>query len=106
MASLEELVLRVGLDEEALTSFDEPKPHCAVDSAAIPRHPQVLVGDGKPVDPVVSQRVVLREHDLHGVPAKLELATEPEHDISEASCVRNGSTLAGHHHDKHRPSLS
>ena len=106
MATVKEPVMRVGLDEEALTSLDEPKPHRAVNRAAIPRHPQVLVRDGEPVNPVVSQRVVLRQDDLHRVPAQLKLTTEPEYDIAEASCVRDGRTLACHHHDKHIPNLS
>ena len=104
VASIKEPVIRVWLDEEALAPLDKPKPHRAVNRAAIPRHPQVVVRDGEPVDPVVSQTVVLRQHDLHRVPAKLELTTESPNTTSpRPRCVSNGRTLACHHHDKHSP---
>ena len=37
--SVEEAVVRVRLDEEALAAVDEAEPHRAMDRPAVPRHP-------------------------------------------------------------------
>ena len=39
--------------------------------------------------------------DLDRVPAQLELAAEPEHDVSQPTGLRDGSALARDHHHEH-----
>ncbi len=77
-----------------------------MDRAAVPRHPQVLVGDRQAKDPVITQAVVLRQHDLDRVPTQLELPTEPEHHVAHTPRLRHRRTLARDHHHEHAPLLS
>src|SRR6266581_2898540 len=73
-AALEEAVGRVRLDEIALPAVHETEPHRAVHRPAVP---------GK--------------DDLHGVPADLQLATQPEHDLAQATSLRDRSTFRSDH---------
>ena len=105
MAAVEEAIGRVRLDEEAFAALDEAEPHGAVNGAAVPRYPEVLVGHRQPDDPVIAKAVVLRQHDLDRVAAQLKLATKPEHHIAQAARLRNRGALARDHHHEHTPLL-
>ena len=66
-----------------LRPSDPAEPHRAMNRAAKPRHPQIVVGDRQPVDPVIAQTVVLGQHDLHRIAPQFKLPTEPEHNITK-----------------------
>ena len=106
MPTPEEALLRVRLDEEALAAVDPAEPHRAMNRAGEPRHPQIVVGDRQPVDPVIAQAVVLGQHDLDRVAPQLKLPAEPEHDITEPTGVRDRRALGSDHHDEHEPTTS
>ena len=64
MPTLKEALPRVRLDEEALAAVDPAEPHRAMNRAVEPWHPQIIVGDGQPVEPVIAQTVIFGQHDL------------------------------------------
>src|SRR5579883_2773494 len=89
------------VDEVAAPAVDESEPHGAMNGTAVPGHPQVLVGDGEPVDLVVAHAVVLRQNDVDGIVPPLELAAEAKDHFAEAAGLGDRGTLGGHHHDIH-----
>jgi hypothetical protein len=73
----------VRINEVALPPVDKAEEHGAMDRAAIPRHPQILIRDLQPVNLVVAQAIVFREDDLDGVAANFQLAGEAEDDVAQ-----------------------
>jgi hypothetical protein len=99
--ALEEMVAGVRLYEKTLSTMDEAKPHIARDSSAIPRYPQVAIGDLQTPNMVVAHTVILGKDDMHIVATYLQLPGEPENDISQSPNLGNGSALGRNHYDVH-----
>jgi len=100
-APLEEVIVGVRLNEEALAAVHEAKPDGAPDAVVEPRDPEVLVAHLQAPDVVVPHAVVLREDDLHRVPADLQLAAQAEDHVAEAPDLGDRRALGGDHDDVH-----
>src|SRR5262249_36235169 len=68
---------------------------------AVPGHPQIVVGDSEPIDLIVAHAVVLRQNDVDGIAAPLELTAEAKDHFAEAAGLGDRGTLGGHHHNIH-----
>ncbi|OQB89622.1 MAG: hypothetical protein BWX86_02415 [Verrucomicrobia bacterium ADurb.Bin122] len=104
-APVEEILLRVRLDEEALPSMHEAEVHGAMHGALVPRHPQILHRDLQTVDFLVAHAVVLREDDLDRITADLELATQAENHIAQPAYLGDRCAFWGNHYNVHRRGL-
>lgn len=82
-AAVEKIMLVVRINEVALPAIHKTEEDRAMDRAAIPRHPQILIRDLQPENLVVAQAIVFREDDLDGVTANLEFATQAEDDVAQ-----------------------
>ena len=82
---LEEVVLRVRVDEVAPPTVDKPEPDGAVNEPAIPGHPQIMVCDSELVDLVVAHTAVLRQNDVNSMTPQLQLAAEAKDHFAEAA---------------------
>ena len=82
-AAVEKIVIAVCVNEVALAPVDKAEEHGAMNRAAIPRHPQILIRDLQPVNLVVIQAIVFREDDLDGVAANFQFTGKTEDDIAQ-----------------------
>ena len=101
MPTLKEPILRMRLDEKALTPLHKPEPDRAVNRGAEPRNPEIVVCHRQAVDPVIPHAIVLRQDDLDGVAAQLQLTTKPEHHLSQPAGLRDRRALRRDHHYEH-----
>ena len=100
-AAMEEVLVGVRLDEEALSPVHEAEIDAAVHRAAIPRHPEVLEAELQVEDLVVAQAVILGQDDLHRVAADLQFPAQAEHDVAQPADLGHGRALRRNHHDIH-----
>ena len=101
MPAIEKAVRGVRLDEKTVPAVDVAGPDRAMNEPAVPRHRQVMVVNGQPVDLIVAHAVVLGEDDVHPVTAPLELAAEAEDDLAQSTRLRHRSALRRNHYNEH-----
>jgi hypothetical protein len=95
--AVEEIILRVGLNEEAFPSVDEAKINGTVNRSVAPGNPEVVVVDGEPPDTVVVHAVVLGQNDFDGVAANLKLTAQPRNNVAQAPHLDHRRTLGRYH---------
>ncbi len=107
-ATVEKIVLAVRVNEEALPTVHKTEEDRAMDRAAIPRHPQILIRDLQPKNLVVTQAIVFREDDLDGIATNFQFATQAEDDVAQPADFGDRRAFGGDLDDIHgqQPSTS
>ncbi len=100
-AAVEEVVVGMRLDEEALAAVHEAEIDAAMHGVVVPRHPQVFERELQVEDLVIPQAVVLGQDDLHRVAANLQLPAQPEHDVAQPPHLGHGGALGCNLNDIH-----
>ncbi len=100
-APVEEVVVRMRVDEKALSAMDKAEENGAVDPLVVERDMEIAVHLLEPVDLVVTHAVVFRQNDLHGVSSQLELMAQPVDDIAEAANLGSRGAFRCDHDDVH-----
>jgi len=103
MAAIEEIVLGMGLDEEAFAAVNEAEPHRAMNSAVVPGHPQIFHADLQSPDLVVAHAIVFRQDDVNLVAADFQLPAQAEDHIAQSANFRYGGAFGGNLYDVHKP---
>ncbi len=93
--AVEEVVLGVGLDEEALAVVDEAEIDGAVDGPLVPGDPEVAIDLVQLEDVVVAQVVVLGQDDLDVIAADRQLAAQPEDHVRQSADLGHWGHLRG-----------
>ena len=99
--AIEEVVLGMGFDEEALTPMDEPEPDGTEDLLIVPRDPELFPDLVKAPDLVVPHAVVFGQDDLDRATADFQLAAQPKKNISKPPDLRHGSQFRRNHCNEH-----
>ncbi len=100
-AAVEEVLVGMRLDEEALAAVHEAEIDAAMDGVVIPRHPQVFERELQVEDLVIPQAIVFGQDDLHRVPPNLQFPAQPEHDVAQPPHLGHGGALGSNHYDIH-----
>jgi hypothetical protein len=104
-ASVKEVPVRMGLDEEAFPSVDEPEEDRTVDPVIVKGNLEVVVHPSETVDMIVAHTVVFRKDDLYAVPPQLKFVAEPVNYVCKTTNFGSRRTFRRNTDDEHLPSV-
>jgi hypothetical protein len=100
-ATIEEIVLRMWLDEKAFQALHKPEVNVAPNPLVVVRNPKIAVAFGQAPNAVVTHAIVLGQDDFNRVATNPQFAGEALNDIAQSANLCGGSAFGCDHHDIH-----
>ncbi len=100
-AAIEEIVMRMGIDEETFESLHEAEINVAMNPLVMVRNRKITVGFGEAPDAIVTHAIVFRQDDLDRIAANAEFAGKTLNDIGQPADFCRRSALGCDHYDEH-----
>ena len=102
MTAIEEVVRGMRLNEKALAALDKAKPDRAVDSAVIPRHPQILHADLQAPNLVITHAVILGQDDMDFIATDFQFPAEAINHVRQPADFRHRGAFGSNLHNVHK----